>query len=102
MNEIVKFLHDVNGDKLSQSDEEVKNRIECILSVCTSLKVFNTYLIIQRQKEAAKFKRSKVQLGWDVFSDDQKRGINEAVDYINTIFAENQLPLLPESYKREI
>ena len=46
MNEIVKFLHDVNGDKLIQSDEEVKNRIDCIISVCTGLKVFYTYLII--------------------------------------------------------
>ena len=56
----------------------------------------------KRTEEAAKFKRVKVPLGWDVFSKEQKKVINAAVDKINAIFSEKNLPLLPSDYKREL
>ena len=58
--------------------------------------------LVQKTEEAAKFKRVKVPLAWDVFSQKQKKAINDAVDSVNQHFRERSLPLLPESYKREL
>ena len=37
VSEVLDFLHEVNGDKFKQSDDEITKRLDCIVSVSDSL-----------------------------------------------------------------
>jgi len=84
---ILNFIHEVQGNKFNQTEEDIETRLYCIEKKST---------------EASKFKRKKEPLGFDPFSSEQKEEINEKIDLINKIFKKKKLNTLPISYKREL
>ena len=87
--------------KWIQSREEINQRLDCIVEVWSILQ--KTWLAqTKNQDEATIHKRTKTPLPFDIYSSEQKKQINQAIDCVNNLFEENDLPVMPVTYKREV
>ena len=83
----IEFLHSVNQDKFQQSEDELGHRLDCI---------------VQKSQEAAKFRRKKVSLGWDIWSIEMKKIINDGIHEIENILEKSGHRGLPLDYTKDL
>ena len=83
----MQFLHGVNQEKFQQSDEELEQRLDCI---------------VERSHEAAKFRRKKVPIGWDIWSSEMKELINDYIHDVENILQKTEHRGLPVDYTKEL
>ena len=83
----MQFLHTLNQDKFQQSGEELEHRLDCI---------------VEKSQEAAKFRRKKVPLSWDIWSPEMKNTINDGIRQVRTILEESSHRDLPLDYTKEL
>ena len=81
----MEFLHRVNQDKFQQNERELEHRLDCI---------------VQKSQEAAKFRRQKVPLGWDIWSVGMKKMINDGIREVEVVHAKSAHRGLPSDYKK--
>ena len=81
------FLHSVNQDKFQQSEHDLEHRLDCI---------------VQKSQEAATFRRKKLPLGWDIWSREMKKMINDGIREVENILEKSEHRGLPLDYTKEV